>query len=249
MRVVQQGVLVAVLMALPLSAKAGLTGASVGVGIWNQSPSGHVQSDGNRVDVEDDLDMDSELGYFVWADLRHPVPLLPRLKLQHTPVNLEGEGDSEFEFAGETFASDNESEITLDQTDFIIYWSPWSLFVDLDVGLNVKYIDGEVEVEDSTTGDRERVAFDGPLPLLYVRTEARLPGTGLFGGGEVSYLSFDGHRIVDLALRAGYRTGIGLASVAVEGGWKHQNIRLDDFDDMDADLTIEGPYMGVSARF
>ncbi|MFV8835025.1 TIGR04219 family outer membrane beta-barrel protein [Aquisalimonas sp.] len=247
MRFVQQGVLVAVLMALPLSATAGLTGASVGVGVWNQGPSGHVEADGNRADLEDDLDTDSEVGYFVWADLRHPIPLLPRLKLKHTPVTLEGEGDSSFSFGDESFTGENESEITLDQTDFIIYWSPWSLFVDLDIGLNVKYIDGEIDVESE--GERERVSFDGPLPLVYARTEARLPGTGLFGGGEVSYLSFDGNRIVDMTLSAGYRTGIGLASIAIEGGYKYQNIRLDSFDDLDADLTIDGPYMGVSARF
>lgn len=247
MRFVQLSLFAALTLALPLTATAGLTGASVGVGVWNQVPSGYVESNGDRADLEDDLDMDSEVGYFVWADLRHPVPLLPRLKLKHTPVNFEGEGNSTFDFAGEEFTGENESEITLDQTDFIIYWSPWSLFVDLDIGLNVKYIDGEIDVESE--GERERVTFDGPLPLVYARTEARLPGTGLFGGGEVSYLSFDGNRIVDMTLSAGYRTGIGLASIAIEGGYKYQNIRLDSFDDMDADLTIDGPYMGVSARF
>lgn len=242
------------LAVLPLSgAHAGLTGVSVGAGLWSQDPRGHIQSDGDRADVEDDLQIGSETGYFVWADLRHPVPILPRLKLQYTPINLTGSGsvNNTFEFRGVQFAveEDVDSEIELDQTDIVFYWTPWSLMFDLDVGLNIKYIDGFVEVESQDGGEREEVSFSGPLPLAYARTEFRLPGTGFFGGGEGSFLGYDGHRIVDLTLRGGYRTSYGVASLAVEGGWKYQNIRLDDFDDMDADITVEGPYIGASVRF
>lgn len=235
------------------TAHADITGISVGAGVWKQSPEGYVQSDGDRADVEDDLQIDSETDAFVWADLRHPVPLLPRLKLQYTPVSMSGDGrvTRSFNFEGTSFGvnEDVSSELQLDQMDAIFYWTPWSTLVDLDLGVNVKYVDGYAEVERRQSGERERVDFSAPLPLLYARVEARVPGTGLFGGGEGSYLSVDGHRILDVALRAGYRADLGAGSVAVEGGWKHQNLRLDDLDDVDADLTIEGPYVGVSARF
>jgi outer membrane protein len=115
--------------------------------------------------------------------------------------------------------------------------------------LNVKYLDGLVEVENRDTGERHRVAFSGPLPLLYARTEVRLPGTGFYAGGEGSYLAFEGHRVLDVSLGAGYRVGLGVAALGLEGGWKRQRLRLDDFDGLDADLTIEGPYMGISAHF
>lgn len=246
------------LAVLPISsAQAGLTGVSVGAGLWSQDPRGYMESDGNRADVEDDLQIGSETGYFVWADLRHPVPILPRLKLQYTPINLTGSGtvdsSNSFEFGGGEFgfqtSEDVDSEVELDQTDIVLYWTPWSLLFDLDVGLNIKYIDGFVEVESQNNGEREKVSFSGPLPLAYARTELRMPGTGFFGGGEGSFLAYDGHRIVDVTLRGGYRAGYGVGSLAVEGGWKYQNIRLDDFDDIDADVTVEGPYIGVSARF
>ncbi len=241
-----------ILAALPMtSAHAGLTGVTVGAGLWSQDPRGHLEYDGNRADVEDDLQIGSETGYFVWADLRHPVPILPRLKLQYTPINLTGSGtvSNTFEFGGFEFEADEDvdSEIDLDQTDIVLYWTPWSLMFDLDVGLNIKYIDGFVEVEGDT--EREEASFSGPLPLAYARTEFRLPGTGFFGGGEGSFMAYDGHRIVDLTLRGGYRASYGVASLAVEGGWKYQNIRLDDFDDIDADVTVEGPYIGASVRF
>ena len=49
-----------VLAVLPLSgANAGLTGVSVGAGLWSQDPHGHMESDGNRADVEDDLQIGS----------------------------------------------------------------------------------------------------------------------------------------------------------------------------------------------
>lgn len=246
--------LFAAVAAVPAGAvHADITGISVGAGVWKQNPDGYIQNDGDRADVEDGLQIDSETDAFVWADLRHPVPVLPRLKLQYTPVSMSGDGrvTRSFEFQGTSFNvnEDVSSELQLDQMDAIFYWTPWSTLVDLDLGVNVKYVDGYAEVEGQQSGDRERVDFSAPLPLLYARVEARLPGTGLFAGGEGSYLTYDGHRIADVTLRGGYRTDLGAGSLAVEGGWKHQNLRLDDLDDVDADLTIEGPYVGVSARF
>ncbi|WP_290649999.1 TIGR04219 family outer membrane beta-barrel protein [Aquisalimonas sp.] len=249
----QQLLLAVLVVALPAGAHAGLTGVGVGAGIWNHDPRGHVASEGDRADVEDALQIGSERGFFVWADLRHAVPVLPRLKFQYTPLRLTGSGTASrnFRFAGVTFDGETNvgSEIELDQTDMILYWSPWRLLADIDVGVNVKYLDGLVEVEDRDSGDRARVSFSGPLPMLYGRTEVRFPGTGFFGGGEGSLLAYDGHRILDLTLRLGYRAGYGVGSLALEGGWKHQSIRLDDFDDLDADMTVEGPYLGVAARF
>lgn len=241
--------------ALPAGATqaAGLTGISVGAGVWNQDPSGHVEESGNRADVEDDLRLDSERQVFFWADFRHPVPLLPRLKLRHTPVDLSGDGNvrSEFRFGDVTVGTDNDvsADLELDQTDFIIYWTPWSLLADVDLGLNIKYVDGLVDVRDRTSGERERVSFSGPLPMLYAQAEVRVPGAGFYGGAEASFIAYSGHRVLDATVRAGYRATFGPAALGLEGGWKHQSIRLDDFDDVDADLTIEGPYLGISAHF
>ena len=241
--------------ALPLGATqaAGLTGINVGVGVWNQSPSGHVQSEGNRADVEDDLRVDSDTQVFFWADFRHPVPLIPRVKLQHTPVDLSGDGRvrNEFSFGDVTVGTDNDvrADVEFDQTDFIIYWTPWSLLADVDLGLNIKYIDGVVDVRDRTSGESDRISYSGPLPMLYGRVEVGVPGTGFYGGGEGSFLAYSGHRILDVTLRGGYRASFGPAALGVEAGWKRQEVRLDDFDDLDADFTLEGPYLGVSAHF
>ena len=228
------------------------TGVSVGVGAWSQSPSGDMTRDGNTADIEDDLQIGSERDVFVWADLRHPIPVLPRLKLRHTPLALSGSGSVEdaFSFGDTTFTVGEEvaSEVELDQTDIILYWTPWSLGVDLDLGVNVKVIDGLVEVERGN-GDRERASFTGPVPMAYARTQAFLPGTGVFGGAEGSLVAYSGNRLVDVTLRAGYRGGYGLGAFAIEGGWKFHNLRLDDFDGIDADVTVDGPYLGVSASF
>lgn len=238
---------------LPAAAVADVVGVSVGAGVWNQEPSGEVRYRGDRVDVEDDLSIDSEMETFVWADLRHGVPLLPRLRLQYTPVDLSGDGSlvRSIEFGGQTFtgSEDVASQIELEQTDVALYWTPWSTVVDLDLGVNIKYLDGRAEVDSQDRSRRESVEFSGPVPMAYAATEARLPGTGLFGGASGSYVTFDGSELVDIALRAGYRADLGAGSLALEGGWKYQNLELDDLDDVDADITIEGPYAGISARF
>ncbi|MCC5857529.1 MAG: TIGR04219 family outer membrane beta-barrel protein [Ectothiorhodospiraceae bacterium] len=245
--------MLAAMLPLSTAGAAGLTGINVGVGVWNQSPDGHVEKDGNRADLDDDLRLDSERQTFFWLDLRHPVPLLPRLKLQHTPMDFSGSGSvrSQFSFGDITLdtESDVRADVELDQTDIILYWTPWSMLADLDLGLNIKYVDGRVDVRDRDTGERERVSFSGPLPMLYARTEVRVPGTGVYGGADVSFIAYSGHRMLDLAVRAGYRADFGPTAFSIEGGWKRQDIRLDDFDDVDADVTVQGPYLGIGAHF
>ncbi len=245
--------LLGLLVLAPATQAAGLTGITVGAGIWKQEPSGYFQSEGDRADVEDELRIDSERSSFFWVDFRHRVPLLPRLKLQYTPVSMSGDGtvSSSFTFQGVTFTGSQSvrSELEADQIDAILYWTPWSRLVDVDLGVHVKYLDGYVFVENRDDGDSYRASFSGPLPLLYARTEIRLPGTGFYAGGEGSYVAYQGNNVLDATVRAGYRLRLGVVALGLEGGWKHQRIRFDDFDDLDADFTLEGPYAALSAHF
>lgn len=233
-----------------------LTGFSAGVGTWKQNPSGDFRADqdSDSADVQDDLNIGSEQEMFVWAKFEHFIPVLPNLKLQHTPVSLEGDGavSQKFEFKGETFShSENvTSQLELDQSDFILFYSPLNNWLELDIGLNIKLIDGSAEVESKDNpGQRESVSFSGPVPMLYGNVQFNLPATGVYVGAEGSGVSYDGHSLVDLTARVGYRFDLGLGGIAVEGGYRSQRLELNDLDGVDADLRIEGPWLGVAADF
>ncbi len=244
---------VAVLGLVVAPAHAGITGLSAGVGIWSQSPSGDIESRGDRADVEDELNIGRERDYFAWAKLEHFVPLLPNIKLQYTPVSMDGDGSvrREFTFQGVTFGADEEvrSELDIDQTDIILYYSPLDNVVKLDLGLNIKVIDGFAEVESRNTGERESVTFRGPVPMVYAGVQFNMPLTGFYAGLEGSAIRYSNSSLIDVIGRLGYRVDLGLGGVAVEGGYRQQRIKLDDFDDVDADVRIGGPWFGIAADF
>lgn len=224
---------------------------SAGVGSWQQNPSGTFKGgdSSERLDVEDDMHVDSDRDLFYWVRFEHFIPLLPNLRAQYTPVSLDGEGTTAFTFGGSTFAGEVQSQIDLDQTDLTLYYSPLNNWVKVDLGLNVKLLDGFVEAEEQSTGNRESVSFSGPVPMLYGNVQFHLPFSGLYAGVEGSGVGYAGHSLVDLTARVGYRFDLGLGGVAVEGGYRQQRLELDDFDGVDADLRIEGPWFGVAADF
>lgn len=228
---------------------------SAGLGNWQQEPSGEFRADqdSDSADVKDDLNIGDERDYVIWASFEHFVPLIPNLKVQHTPITLDGDGsvNQTFRFGNVEFQTDRdvESRLELTQTDFMLYLSPLNNIVELDLGLNVKLMDGFAEVEDKMTGDRESVSFKGPVPMLYANVQFNLPMSGFYVGAEGSGIGYAGHSLVDLNARVGYRFDLGLGGVAVEGGYRSQRLELDDFDGVDADLRIEGPWIGVAADF
>ncbi|MEX0732528.1 MAG: TIGR04219 family outer membrane beta-barrel protein [Aquisalimonadaceae bacterium] len=228
-----------------------LVGLSAGVGSWQQNPSGDFKGgdDSDRLDIEDDLNIGADSSMFYWARFKHVVPVIPNLKFQHTPISLDGQGTAVYVFGGTPYAENVKSKLELNQTDFILFYSPLNNIVELDIGLNIKLLDGLAEVEGQTSGERESVTFSGPVPMLYGNVQFNLPMTGLYAGAEGSAVGYAGHSLVDLSARVGYRFGLGVGGVAVEGGYRSQRLKLDDFDGVDADLRIEGPWFGVAADF
>ena len=226
---------------------ADIIGGELNVGYYNHLPSGSLQYQGTNIDIEDDLKWENEGDIFVKAYLEHPLPIIPNIKVGYTTFGHEGAGsvDNSFRFGGTTFNlnTDIDTKFDLEMYDFALYYEILDNWVNVDVGLNVKYIDGEIAVKgrDKTTGKliNESTDFQLPIPMVYAKVRLDVPTTDLSFQAEGNYISYDGNTFYDAEVGARYTLALGLG---IEAGYKTMKLKLDDIDDLYMDSDFSGAY-------
>ncbi len=228
-------------------------GGEIAVGAWNHDPSGWIKYPNNlpdfisKIDLDDDLNLDTETDLYLRAKLEHPIPILPNVRLGYTKTNTSGNGRIEKGFVfGDIHlgaGTDVYSEAELKNLDGTFYYQLVDTGVDLDLGLTVRYLDGYVMISDKTTGIKDTSDVDFVVPMLYANFRWPLPFLeGLSIGAEGNWVSYDGSALVDMQTDARYTLPMGLG---FEVGYRYQKVKLDDVDDTDADIDISGIYGGI----
>jgi len=218
---------------------ADFLGIYAGGGSWNHDPSGDFSSNtGLPIDVGGDLNYASKSEGYAWIAFDHPLPLIPNIRLEKTSLSQSGNLTVG---AGRNFngALSGASSITLDSTDAILYYRLLDNWVNLDLGLNLRKIDG-----DFTVGT-EVVSFSESIPMLYVAAQFDLPFSGFSVGADVNVISYSGSTYNDIRLRALYEIGV----VGFEVGTRTTTITLDDVDGINADLKFSGLMLGMFLHF
>jgi outer membrane protein len=224
-------------------------GGEVGYATWNTKLTGNIKKGISS------FNFDNELGYgshqtngFLWAYIDHPLPLIPNLKIQKTNFSDNGTG------ALQTFKVFNcnllnvgalSSSIDFDQIDVIPYYRILDNWVNLDLGLNFKIIDGDISMTDNTS-TTATTDFTVVLPMLYAKARFDMPLTGLSVETDASYIGYDGNSFTDVKAGVVHESSIGLGATA---GYRLQNITLDDIDDTYGKLDIKGIYAGLFFHF
>ncbi len=226
-----------------------LFGVYAGAGTWQQSFSGDVASGGERVDVEDDLDIGNDTNNVLYLAVEHGVPVLPNVRLNYSDVAGDGRNllTRSVEFNGQVFslAENVASEVNLTQTDLVAYYEVLDNTLSLDLGVAARWVDGDVEVASAT--DVAAAEFKGALPLLYARGRVDLPFTGLWAGAEAMGLAYGGHQLLDVTAQVGWESPLGIGA---EIGWRTLRLELDSIDEIDsADVDISGPYVALNFHF
>lgn len=233
------------------NAHADSLGFAAGAGAWQQDYSGSAaDTDERSFDIEDDLDLNGNTPGYFWARLEHPVPVLPNVRLEHTSLDTDGDGRAQerFTFQGRTFTLSERvsSELELDQTDAIGYYQILDNVVSLDAGLNVRFLDGRIEIKSKSTGETASESFSGPVPLAYLAGRVDVPGTGLWVGGQGSGIAFDGDEFLDLRATLGYEFDFGLG---LELGYRRESLEVDNVSDVEVDFEVEGGFAGAYFAF
>jgi outer membrane protein len=229
-----------------------LLGLYVGAQGWNMETSGGFSDDGTNANFK----FEEEAKPSFYAAFEHPIPFIPNIKLQKTEMDTKGDVtlDSNFTFGGELFSinTDVTSDVQLSSMDIILYYELFDNdLISFDVGINAKYIDGELLViakDDATLSAREE--FSGPVPMVYSRLALGLPLTGFGAFVEGSFLSIDDHTLTDYQAAITYSLMENLAiDVTFQVGYRAFTLELEDLDDIYSDLEFKGAYAGLEVHF
>lgn len=213
--------------------------AEVGVGVWAPKMSGDLTYDGNtRYDLNT-LGLDDKSfsqNSYLYADFSHFVPIVPNARIEQLKYEIKGSGTT---------------NLSLEQTDLIAYWgvpliSPATAgILEINFGLDIKNIKGDLVVNNDS------VSFDESLPLGYLNARIDLPFAPINLEGTIKTIAYDGSSISDNELKISGIIDMALIDFTVDVGYRKQNITISDklVDDFESDMSAEGMFFGVSARF
>jgi outer membrane protein len=231
-------------------------GGEIGYASWGTKLSGTIKKNGDTIDLEKDLGYGhSTTNYFIWGYIDHPLPLLPNLKIQKTSWNDSSRGTvtKSINFANQTFTYNTivDSKIKLDQIDIIPYWRLLDNWINFDLGINLKVIDGNVYIVD--TANPAHYAdenFNAVVPMGYAKVRFDMPFTGLSIESDVNYISYNGSSFSDIKAGITYQQNIApLIDIGATIGYRKENITLDDVDGLYSDIDIKGVYFGAFIHF
>lgn len=250
-----KNLLILLAFAIANLANADIVGVRISGGVFDYEVSGTIM-DGDGTDVaRDTINVKSELGLKddsdsqVYIYIEHPVPILPNIRFGSTSLKLAGTGTSKsggFTFNGTPFPGDTEitSSFDMSHTEIALYYEIIDTGIDFDLGLNVKFFDGDVSIASSGASATEK--FDGTVPMLYAALTIPLPA-GFSIAGDISTISAGDAAFTDYLIRLRYETDFVLG---LELGYR--SITL-DFEDTGAnelvDIEVSGPYVSLHLAF
>jgi len=226
------------------TAQAEFIGLNIGAKHWESTATSSFDSnDSDSIDLIDDLDVDNPEQSSMTFILEHPISALPNIRYQGSYL------DSDTSLQGESFSSGNHasSAFDLSHDDIVLYYQLLDNWVDLDLGVDVKRLDGEVSFAGATSST---IAVDETIPLLYLSARFDLPLNGLYVGADINAnvidLGISESSAQDSTIMLGYESGTGLG---IEGGFKYFSLDLDNVDAPDTDLEYDGVFLNGYINF
>lgn len=231
-----------------MTAHADTLSLTIGAYYWQPDIEGDVQSSGTLVNLQSDLGFDDDSTQAVYLQLEHPIPILPNLLVQYTPLDLTQSStlSRSIVFDGDLYpaSSDVKTSLDLSHADATFYYEVLDNMVSLDLGLTLRYFPESVSIQSRSLGQSSSFDFDALVPMVYGAARVALP-LKLSVGGDVNWLGAGDSRLMDYRVNVDWNPLLGLRA---ELGWRNLTLDYEDGDDV-ADLTLKGAYAGVSYRF
>jgi len=241
------------LIALNISTAIPLMDGEVSVGYIQQKPDGWLQYKGDRIDLKDNLGLDNENKFFAKAKIEHPIPLLPNIYLQYTPMKFTGDKINVFRFDNKVFAGNVHTELQLDHYDIGFYYNVPMLSAltanvfEAELGLIIRIIDFQAKV--STVGQSSTTDFTAPIPLLYGSLTIN-PFEFLSIVGEAKGISYNSNFYYDFSGEVRYQPVSAVVfKPFVAVGYKLERLRIDNVSDVYSDIKIKQPYISIGISF
>jgi len=219
-------------------------------GYYKLEPSGDVGVGGDALDIEDDLGIDDDDGFFAEAALQLGDF---RLFASYMPISFSGSSvlSRDINFSGETFVEGQriDSDIDIDIYEaglawFLINVDDLPLRIQIGPEVAIKYIDTRLEMKDKGLGMYESESVGVPVPSLGAR--ARIAIADYLGVvGRAGYMEYNGNSLTDIDAQVEYSP---IPMVAIFAGYRYLDMDIDE-DGVLVDAKFSGPHAGALIRF
>ncbi|WP_294960566.1 TIGR04219 family outer membrane beta-barrel protein [Sulfurimonas sp.] len=238
---------------MAITANADIARLEMGVGFMQQNTSGKVTYTKSGANGSYSSDEKDSTQPYVWAIIKHPIPIIPNLRLEY--ITFEDSGKATGKFENFDILSDV-SKTTFDITeyDIIPYYNLLdnTFWATIDVGLDIKImeIDYEAKSVGVFAGDKDSISVI--LPLGYIRGRVEIPGTVVGLEADLKYVEYGSSSVYDARIKVDYTFDMfPIVQPAIEIGYRAHKVDIDDsaFGDLKADLEFSGFYAGAMLRF
>jgi len=239
-------------------------GGEISFGIYSHSPSGTASYTlpytssllGSEVDLENDFGWSNDQDIMIKAYFETPVPLMPNIKFAYCNLNQEGTGNvADFSWGLIRGSGDIETDLALQAYDVTAYYELLDNVVELDAGLTMRYINGDISVMPSSSFSfgpfsspsiglpSETVDIDMWIPMLYGKARFNVPNMDVSLQLEANAISYEETTFYDYELSARYTFSMGLG---LEAGYKSIHLDSEDLaDGLIVDVDFSGPYASI----
>ena len=237
---------------LATTASADFSRMEMGIGAWQQTPSGAITYADTGVGFEDKSKENSQTEGYAWLLVKHPIPILPNFRLEYVSALNEGTYNVLTGTPVGGIPTGSASELEMTQVDIIPYYNILDNtgWVTLDLGLDIKVIDIEysangVDILDSLDVDIASTV----VPLGYIRARVQIPATNLGFEADVKYITYDSNTVSDIRVKVDYTLDfIPVVQPGIEIGYRMQTFDIED-SGLTLDMEYKGVYAGLTARF
>jgi outer membrane protein len=206
---------------------ADVIGTYFGGDIWLSGVDGNLKYNSEEFNTS----YEDTYNYRIYAKFEHPIPLIPNASLRFSNIDVEGSGSNE--------------NINLKTMDYTLYYEFLdNSIVSLDAGITLRMLEGTYQ----DGGDKHD--FDAPLPMGYLSAEVGLPLFPLKGFAMVNAIGLAGDTYSDAEIGLAYLINPGyVLDWSIRAGYRIQKLDLDDIDNVTADATIDGAFVGFEGHF
>ena len=233
---------------------ADFTRVEMGAGIWNSEPKGSASYTASGVTANDISTEKEESNPYIWILIKHPVPVVPNLRLEYADVGTKGIANGTFE---DFTATNANTQLDFTQYDIIPYYNILDNtgWVTLDLGLDIKLIDASYQANGVTPliggGTTYTESLLIPIPLVYTRVRFEIPATNIGLEADAKFISYSDSNVYDIRAKIDYTLDITpIFQPAIELGYRTQKYKIDEADlDGKINLEFSGFYAGAMIRF
>jgi outer membrane protein len=222
----------------------------IGLNIDGYSAQPFQSYNSSSIDLVDDLDVDNPAQTSMVLILEHPITVLPNIRYQSYNMgssnNRSTNPDFSFNQGSPGFGSDSNASYDLASNDLVLYYQLLSNWMDLDMGVDLKRLDGQV----SQAGPGNSIDVDETIPLLHLSARVDLPINGLYLGADINSnivnLGISESGAQDSTIMLGFENGTGLG---IAGGIKSFSLELNNPDDANTDIGYDGLFVNGYFNF